>query len=176
MAQPAFFDEMTAAGGDVRAVYARISRWLDESPPELLAARREQAEMMFRRIGITFAVYGDKEATERLIPFDIIPRVLSRTEWNRLEKGLVQRVKALNAFLADLYGKGDILRAGVVPSDIIYRNPASGRRWRAVLSPITSTFILRASTSCGWTTTISMCWKTTPAPPPGSPTCWRTAR
>ena len=124
MAQPAFFDEMTAAGGDVRAVYARISRWLDDSPPELLAARREQAEMMFRRIGITFAVYGDKEATERLIPFDIIPRVLSRTEWNRLEKGLVQRVKALNAFLADLYGKGDILRAGVVPSDIIYRNPA----------------------------------------------------
>jgi uncharacterized circularly permuted ATP-grasp superfamily protein len=89
-----------------------------------VAARREQAEMMFRRIGITFAVYGDKEATERLIPFDIIPRVLSRTEWNRLEKGLVQRVKALNAFLADLYGKGDILRAGVVPSDIIYRNPA----------------------------------------------------
>jgi uncharacterized circularly permuted ATP-grasp superfamily protein len=124
VAQPAFFDEMTASGGDVRAVYARISRWLDESPPELLAARREQAEMMFRRIGITFAVYGDKESTERLIPFDIIPRVLSRTEWNRLEKGLVQRVKALNAFLADLYGKGDILRAGVVPSDIIYRNPA----------------------------------------------------
>ena len=124
MGQPAIFDEMTAQTGDCRAVYRRIQRWLSESPPELLASRRNQAELMFRRIGITFAVYGDKEATERLIPFDIIPRVLSVTEWNRLEKGLVQRVKALNAFLADLYGAGEILKAGIIPSDIIYRNPA----------------------------------------------------
>ncbi len=124
MVQQAYFDEMTSADGDIRAVYRRIAQWLDESPPELLASRRHQAELMFRRIGITFAVYGDKESTERLIPFDIIPRALSRSEWTRLEKGLVQRVKALNAFLADIYGKGDILQAGVVPSDIIYRNPA----------------------------------------------------
>ena len=79
---------------------------------------------MFRRMGITFAVYGDQESTERLIPFDIVPRILGQSEWTRLEAGLIQRVKALNLFLADLYGKADILRAGVVPSDIIYRNPA----------------------------------------------------
>ena len=124
MVQQAFFDEMTSADGDIRAVYRRIAQWLEQSPPDLLASRRHQAELMFRRIGITFAVYGDKEATERLIPFDIIPRVLLRSEWTRLEKGLVQRVTALNAFLADLYGKGEILKAGIVPSDIIYRNPA----------------------------------------------------
>ena len=124
MVQTTFFDEMTTQTGDCRAVYRRIARWLEDSPPELLASRRNQAELMFRRIGITFAVYGDKEATERLIPFDIVPRVLSRSEWDRLEKGLVQRVRALNAFLADLYGAGEILKAGIIPSDIIYRNPA----------------------------------------------------
>ncbi len=120
----AFFNEMAKPDGTIRPAYERIARWLDESPPEVLASRRAQAELMFRRIGITFAVYGDKEAAERLIPFDIVPRVLTRAEWTRLEAGLVQRVKALNMFLADVYGAGDILRAGIVPSDIIYRNPA----------------------------------------------------
>ncbi len=114
---------MTTANGP-RDLYKRVARWLEETPTELLASRRSQAELMFRRMGITFAVYGDQESTERLIPFDIVPRILGQSEWARLEAGLVQRVKALNLFLADLYGKADILRAGVVPSDIIYRNPA----------------------------------------------------
>jgi uncharacterized circularly permuted ATP-grasp superfamily protein len=122
--QHAFFDEMTGSLGDIRAVYRRVDSWLKESPPELLSSRRNQAELMFRRIGITFAVYGEKDSTERLIPFDIIPRIISRSEWTRLEKGLVQRVTALNAFLADLYGRGEVIKAGVVPADIIYRNPA----------------------------------------------------
>src|SRR5579872_681105 len=98
------FDEMTLADGAVRAVYTKVSRWLSDSPAELLSSRRVQAELLFRRIGITFAVYGDKDAAERLIPFDIVPRVLGRSEWTRLEAGLIQRVKALNLFLADLYG------------------------------------------------------------------------
>ena len=114
---------MTKADGDPRAVYARIQQWLAHTSPEVLASRRSQAELMFRRIGITFAVYGDKDAAERLIPFDIIPRVMSRSEWSRLEVGLTQRVKALNMFLTDIYNKRDILRAGVIPEDIIYRNP-----------------------------------------------------
>jgi uncharacterized circularly permuted ATP-grasp superfamily protein len=124
VAQKAGFDEMTRADGSFREVYQRVADWLAASPPELLASRRDQAELMFRRIGITFAVYGDKDATERLIPFDIVPRVIGRSEWARLEAGLVQRVKALNLFLADLYGKGEILKEGIIPSDIIYRNPA----------------------------------------------------
>ncbi len=117
------FDEMRRTDGTARAVYDRIESWLAATPPELLASRRAQAELMFRRIGITFAVYGDKESTERLIPFDLIPRVIGRAEWARLEAGLVQRVKALNLFLKDLYGAGEILAAGIVPPDLVYRNP-----------------------------------------------------
>jgi uncharacterized circularly permuted ATP-grasp superfamily protein len=117
------FDEMTRADGGVRAIYGKIAHWLAQAPAELLASRRAQAELLFRRIGITFAVYGDKDAAERLIPFDIVPRVIGRSEWVRLEAGLIQRVKALNLFLADIYGPQQILKSGVVPADIILTNP-----------------------------------------------------
>ncbi|MFC3714395.1 circularly permuted type 2 ATP-grasp protein [Sphingoaurantiacus capsulatus] len=117
------FDEMGFDGDTPRDAYHRIKRWLDDAPPEYLQTRRAQAELFFRRIGITFAVYGDAQADERLIPFDIIPRVIARSEWTRLEKGLVQRVKALNAFLADVYGPREILRAGLLPDELVLRNP-----------------------------------------------------
>jgi uncharacterized circularly permuted ATP-grasp superfamily protein len=117
------FDEMTWPDGKARGAYERLARWLEDAPSELLSSRRSQAELLFRRIGITFAVYGDKDATERLIPFDLVPRIFEREEWQRLEKGLIQRVKALNLFLGDVYGARDILRAGVMPSDLVYRNP-----------------------------------------------------
>jgi uncharacterized circularly permuted ATP-grasp superfamily protein len=127
------FDEMTLPDGAVRDVYSRVARWLAESPAELLESRRSQAELLFRRIGITFAVYGDKDAAERLIPFDIIPRMISRAEWTKLEAGLKQRVRALNMFLTDIYGNREILAAGKIPADIVYRNAhfrpeMSGRR------------------------------------------------
>lgn len=118
-----FFDEMNTLDGDTRAIYAHVKKWLEDCPPELLESRRSQAELVFRRIGITFAVYGEADSTERLIPFDVIPRIISRAEWSRLEQGLIQRVNALNSFLADIYGRRDILRAGILPPDIIYRNP-----------------------------------------------------
>jgi uncharacterized circularly permuted ATP-grasp superfamily protein len=89
----------------------------------MIEARRRQAELFFRRMGITFAVYGQPDAVERLIPFDMIPRILTRPEWARLERGLVQRVTALNAFLADIYGPRECLRAGVVPEALVYQNP-----------------------------------------------------
>ncbi|MEM8813906.1 MAG: circularly permuted type 2 ATP-grasp protein, partial [Pseudomonadota bacterium] len=89
----------------------------------VLIRRRSEAELLFRRIGITFAVYGETEAEERLIPFDIVPRVLTRAEWNRLSEGLDQRVKALNAFLTDIYSKAEIIKAGIIPADLIYQNP-----------------------------------------------------
>ena len=100
-----------------------IARWLKETPPDMLASRRAQAEYMFRRIGITFGVYGDKDAAERLIPFDIVPRVISRAEWTRLEAGLIQRVTALNLFLKDVYGARAILKESIVPPELILRNP-----------------------------------------------------
>src|SRR6185312_6776049 len=117
------FDEMNDPGGDIRQAYSELSRWLKETPPDALHYRRQEAELLFRRIGITFAVYGDAEAQERLIPFDVIPRILSGKEWVILEKGLKQRVRALNLFLRDIYHNRDILRAGVIPDDLIFQNP-----------------------------------------------------
>jgi uncharacterized circularly permuted ATP-grasp superfamily protein len=117
------FDEMNGPGGDLRTAYQELSRWLKETPPDALEYRRQEAELLFRRIGITFAVYGDSEAQERLIPFDVIPRILSGKEWTLLERGLRQRVKALNMFLKDIYHGRDILRAGIVPEDLIFQNP-----------------------------------------------------
>jgi uncharacterized circularly permuted ATP-grasp superfamily protein len=121
---PDAFNEMYGADGVPRAGYERLHRWLTTAPPELLAHRRAEAELLFRRIGITFAVYGEADAEERLIPFDIVPRILSKSEWGRLSKGLEQRVSALNAFLTDIYGKGEILAAGKIPAELIYRNPS----------------------------------------------------
>jgi uncharacterized circularly permuted ATP-grasp superfamily protein len=122
------FDEMSGkpnggAAASVRAAYVRLKHWLDEAPADLIDARRSQAELFFRRIGITFAVYGDNEASERLIPFCIIPRVLTKPEWAIIERGLKQRVSALNAFLNDIYGAQECIKAGVIPADLIYRNP-----------------------------------------------------
>ena len=117
------FDEMTLEGGKTRLAYERIARWLEETPKEFFTTRRGHAELMFRRMGITFNVYGDKEATERLIPFDIIPRVIQRSEWMKLELGLVQRVNALNKFIGDVYGAQEIIKAGIIPKEMILNNP-----------------------------------------------------
>ena len=121
------FDEMNGIVGDrpdrIRTAYRSLRRWLDETPSATFDTRRSQAELFFRRVGITFAVYGDNEASERLIPFDVIPRVLLKSEWDFLERGLRQRVTALNAFLADIYGPQECIKAGIVPADLIYRNP-----------------------------------------------------
>jgi uncharacterized circularly permuted ATP-grasp superfamily protein len=119
----AAFDEMNGPGGDVRPAYQELSRWLKETPPDALEYRRQEAELLFRRIGITFAVYGDAEAQERLIPFDVIPRIMSGKEWGTLEKGLKQRVRALNMFLRDIYHGRDVLRANIIPDDLIFQNP-----------------------------------------------------
>src|SRR5580692_8711156 len=123
MRAPGFFDEMGLETKDVRPLYRHIERWLKDTPADVLAARRAQAEYMFRRIGIIFGVYGDKDAAERLIPFDIVPRLISRAEWRKLEAGLTQRARALNLFLADVYGKRAIFKESIIPPELIIRNP-----------------------------------------------------
>lgn len=120
---PSAFDEMTLPDGSCRKGYEFVKAWLDATPPDLLKLHHAEAELLFRRIGITFAVYGESDAEDRIIPFDIIPRILTKPEWTRLSRGLEQRVKALNAFLADIYSAGEILKAGVVPTELIYQNP-----------------------------------------------------
>ena len=120
------FDEMNASPGSVRPHYEAYQRWLTKQPADAMQARRAEAEMIFRRVGITFAVYGDKDedgaGTERLIPFDLIPRIIPAHEWARMEQGLVQRVTALNRFIHDVYHGQDIIKAGVVPAEQIFQN------------------------------------------------------
>jgi len=118
------FDEMNGAEGELRPPYKAIESWLAATPSEVLLAKREEAERLFRRIGITFAVYTEGGDPERLIPFDIIPRVIDADEWTTLQKGLEQRVKALNAFLADIYGPREMIKAGKIPAALVDDNPA----------------------------------------------------
>jgi uncharacterized circularly permuted ATP-grasp superfamily protein len=117
----AAFDEMRGPDG-CYAKYEPIRRWLEQTPAETVALKRAEAELLFRRIGITFAVYSEGGDPERLIPFDIIPRVLDAEEWRLLSRGLTQRVQALNAFLRDIYHGREILRAGHVPERLILHN------------------------------------------------------
>jgi len=125
MSRP-MYDEMHASPDEVRAHYLNYARWLAQQPPEVMASRREEAEMIFRRVGITFAVYGAKDedgaGTERLIPFDLITRIIPANEWKRMEDGLVQRVTALNRFIHDVYHDQEIIKAGIVPADQIFQN------------------------------------------------------
>ena len=118
------FNEMHEADGTVRDPYRALSQWLDEQPPQALALMSNDAEAIFRRLGITFNVYGSSEGTEKLIPFDVIPRIISAAEWRRLSKGIEQRVRALNAFLHDIYHRQEILKAGRIPEKLILQNGA----------------------------------------------------
>nr|WP_226998704.1 circularly permuted type 2 ATP-grasp protein [Tardibacter chloracetimidivorans] len=110
-------------GDGVRPPYEEVASWLENTPHDELLQRQDAAETIFRKLGITFAVYGDDAAEERIIPFDIVPRVISSDEWARLERGLEQRVSAINAFLCDIYGRREILSAGLIPEELVLANP-----------------------------------------------------
>ncbi|MDG1282064.1 MAG: circularly permuted type 2 ATP-grasp protein [Pseudorhodobacter sp.] len=110
--------------GQVRVPYRQLEEWMNNMPAELRQMKQAQAEDLFRRIGITFAVYGEGGDPDRLIPFDMFPRVFTSAEWARLERGVKQRARALNAFLVDVYGRGEIIRAGRIPAKLVYQNAA----------------------------------------------------
>ncbi|MFB0935903.1 MAG: circularly permuted type 2 ATP-grasp protein, partial [Propionivibrio sp.] len=117
-----FFNEMYDAAGAVRPYYRAYSDWLAATPAERIARKRAEADIAFHRVGITFAVYGEEAGKERLIPFDIIPRIIPADEWQALQRGLRQRVKALNAFLHDIYHDQHILDAGRIPREQVIDN------------------------------------------------------
>ena len=118
-----FFDEMYADGQtSVREHYHDFAGWLAEQSPQTIARKRAEADLIFRRVGITFAVYGNDAGTERLIPFDIIARIITAAEWTQLEAGLVQRVRALNMFIHDIYHEQNIIKAGIMPAEQILKN------------------------------------------------------
>ncbi|QKG70370.1 circularly permuted type 2 ATP-grasp protein [Erythrobacter mangrovi] len=119
-----YFDEMHNADGSVREAYSDYCRWFHEQKTSLLKRKHAEAETNFRKTGITFNVYGQDEAEERLIPFDMVPRVITANEWRRLTRGIEQRVRALNAFMHDLYHRQEIIRAGRIPERLFRDNAA----------------------------------------------------
>lgn len=118
------FDEMWGTSESLRRPYSDFKSWYDGEEPKRLRAKQREAEELFRLTGITFNVYGRAEAEERLIPFDIVPRIISGREWQKLGRGIEQRVRAINAFLYDIYHKQEIVRAGRIPEEMISRNAA----------------------------------------------------
>ncbi|MBD9526355.1 MULTISPECIES: circularly permuted type 2 ATP-grasp protein [Paracoccus] len=117
------YNEMIESG-EVRAPYAMLSDWVASMPAEMRQMKQAEAEALFRRIGITFAVYGEGGDPDRLIPFDMIPRVFQQSEWRKMERGIKQRARALNAFLRDVYGRAEIIRAGRIPARLVFQNEA----------------------------------------------------
>ena len=122
--RPAFYDEMFEATGLPRAHCRELCEALDGMRPAEIAAMQEYAERSFLHQGITFAVYGEEGAQERIIPIDFLPRLVDAADWDLVERGLKQRLEALNLFLADVYGPGRILADGVVPVDLVRGLPA----------------------------------------------------
>ncbi len=120
----ATYDEMLIADGAVQPAYAGFRGWFDAQDSSWLRQQEQVAERFFRRSGITFNVYGDDDGEERLIPFDLIPRIITAAEWRKLTRGIEQRVQALNAFLHDIYHRQEIIRAGRLPEFMVNRNPA----------------------------------------------------
>ncbi len=118
------FDEMHAADGTARGAYRQYDEWLGAQELSWLRRQSDEAERFFRRTGITFNVYGANDGEERLIPFDVIPRIVTAAEWRKLERGIAQRVRALNAFIHDIYHRQEIVRAGRLPEQMISRNVA----------------------------------------------------
>ena len=116
MSRP-FYNEMYDAAGVCRPHYREFASWLAATPPEQMVQRRREADLLFHRAGITFTPYGDEEGTERLIPFDTIPRSIPASEWRVVEQGCKQRIQALNLFLDDLYHDQRIIKAGIIPAE-----------------------------------------------------------
>src|SRR6202142_2430844 len=129
------FDEMREAGGEVRPHYRALAETLAGLPPDELQRRKQSADLSFLTQGITFTVYGRDEGTERIFPYDLLPRLITSSEWNRIERGLTQRITALNLFLRDIYHEGRILSDGTVPREIVYSCKHFRRQMRGLQVP-----------------------------------------
>lgn len=116
------YDEIFEDSNRVRPASKVLEHWLLNSDEQLIAEKRREADVLFQRVGITFNVYGEDQGADRLIPFDLIPRIISAAEWQKLQAGLRQRVQALNRFLFDVYHDYDIIRAGVIPAEQVFAN------------------------------------------------------
>ena len=129
------FDEMFSRDGQARATYAAIDSRVSSLPLEELNRRQQAVEQSFLHQGITFTVYNDNQATERIIPTDLLPRIVTAREWDRIERGLTQRIHALNLFLRDIYTDGRALKDGVVPRSMVYGSKHYRREMRGIAVP-----------------------------------------
>ena len=133
----------------IRPIYSPVLSWAKSLPESTILKRKSEAENLFKKIGITFSVYNNYDTSERLIPFDMFPRILSKIEWKRIQSGVKQRAMALNAFLNDIYNDGEIIKARIIPAELIYRNPAYEIKMvgfkvpKKIYSPIIGTDIIR---------------------------------
>ena len=129
------YDEWFTPEQDVREDCSPVVKFLQTLPPDELLALQRAAKAAMIRKGITFTVYGDDEGTERIIPFDLIPRIIAANEWDSLSAGLVQRTKALNMFLTDVYGEQQIIKDGIIPSGLIHNNQAYRPEMQGITPP-----------------------------------------
>ena len=136
-------------GSGNRPEYDTVAAWIERHGANSLLSRNAEAEALFRQVGVTFAVYGEGGDPERLIPFDLIPRVFSTREWDIVERGSIQRAQALNAFLADVYGEQEIIKAGKIPAEVVHDNPAYNKALHGIRRRATSTLISWGWTWCG---------------------------
>ena len=142
------FDEMYSDDAQIRKHYLQVNSWLRTMSSKVISQKNFEAESHFKRIGITFSVKDD-DMTERIIPFDLIPRILTNYEWAKIEKGVLQRAKALNAFLHDIYNSGEIFKAGIVPKEIVYKKSSYDQSMinfsppRKIYSPIIGVDLVR---------------------------------
>ncbi|MGB3493832.1 MAG: circularly permuted type 2 ATP-grasp protein [Elainellaceae cyanobacterium] len=118
-----FYDELFEANGNPRAAAKFLVERIDALPMDELMRRQQAAQNSFFKLGVTFNVYGDNQGTERIFPFDVIPRIISSTEWSHLEDGLKQRIQALNLFIDDIYHDQKIVKDGVIPEHVIQSSP-----------------------------------------------------
>src|SRR6202789_141673 len=129
------FDEMREAGGALRPHYRALAETLATLPQEELQRRKQSADISFLTQGITFTVYGRDEGTERIFPYDMLPRLIKAREWEHIERGLTQRITALNHFLRDIYSDARILNEKVVPQELVYSCKQFRRQMRGLLVP-----------------------------------------
>src|SRR5271154_3312643 len=129
------FDEMREATGELRPHYRALAETLASLPADELQRRKQSADLSFLTQGITFTVYGRDEGTERIFPYDMLPRLITSAEWDRIERGLTQRITALNLFLRDVYSDAKILNDKVIPRDLVYSCRHYRRQMRGLQVP-----------------------------------------
>ena len=168
-------DELVDDDGTPRAHAAAMLTTLQRLGPQALREAGRRRDTIFMQQGITFEVAGsDGAARDRAWPLDLVPRVLTAAEWTVIKRGLAQRIRALNAFVDDVYHAHEIVRAGIVPWSLIVSRPSFARPVHGVRAPAASTRTSAAAISCAAATAVGVCSRTTSGRRRGSPTCWRT--